>query len=457
MKTSLFILTILVAVTAVTAIPLSINYQGKIDVDGTPFSGFGQFKFAIVDESGATTYWSNDGTSSGGSEPAAAASIGVNNGLYHVILGETDGMDTIPGSVFANDTLYLRIWFDDGVNGSQVMLPDQQLTSVGFAFKAGDADTVDGLEGADLEESAEIDGDILIHAGVADAHHAKTTSFTDLTDTATDAQIPDGITIDYATAAGDADTLDGQDGLYYDDDQPDDDSEVPDNISVDNGRLYAPSGSGSVGIGTTSPNAGAALDINSAAGALLLPRMTTASRDALTPAGGMMIYNTDLNRFQGYLGGTVTSFGNTNVDTNYGNYLAENGGHHVFYPPTNTWITRIRIWVASYQTPVTTTVSIYDDKNAVCGGAPTNLGTSGSLLVVPSTWNEFIFTTPVQVTAAAKYHIWSATGLQINGSTDNPANTITDWYQASSMDCFDNTHDRPVEIFVSEQGWIDLH
>jgi hypothetical protein len=38
-----------------------------------------------------------------------------------------------------------------------------------------------------------------------------------------------------------------------DDDVPDSDAEVPDNISINNGRLYAPSGSGNIGIGTTSP------------------------------------------------------------------------------------------------------------------------------------------------------------------------------------------------------------
>ncbi len=39
-----------------------------------------------------------------------------------------------------------------------------------------------------------------------------------------------------------------------DDDNPDNDIEVPNNISVDNGLLYAPSGGGNVGIGTTTPS-----------------------------------------------------------------------------------------------------------------------------------------------------------------------------------------------------------
>ncbi|MDD5552629.1 MAG: hypothetical protein PHE18_02025 [Candidatus Omnitrophica bacterium] len=45
-----------------------------------------------------------------------------------------------------------------------------------------------------------------------------------------------------------------------DDDQPDDDSEVPNNISINNGNLYSMSGTGNVGIGTTLP--GFALDVN---------------------------------------------------------------------------------------------------------------------------------------------------------------------------------------------------
>lgn len=60
-----------------------------------------------------------------------------------------------------------------------------------------------------------------------------------------------------------------------------------------------------IGIGTATPNTSAALDINSTTGTLLLPRITTQERDALTPSAGMMIYNTEDKKFQGYteLGG----------------------------------------------------------------------------------------------------------------------------------------------------------
>ncbi|MES2285244.1 MAG: hypothetical protein V4547_06105 [Bacteroidota bacterium] len=49
-----------------------------------------------------------------------------------------------------------------------------------------------------------------------------------------------------------------------------------------------------VGIGTASPAATAALDITSTTKGILIPRMTTAQRDAIiTPASGLQVYNTD--------------------------------------------------------------------------------------------------------------------------------------------------------------------
>jgi hypothetical protein len=48
----------------------------------------------------------------------------------------------------------------------------------------------------------------------------------------------------------------------------------------------------SVGIGTTTPNTSAQLDISSTSKGILIPRMTTAQRDAIVnPANGLMIYN----------------------------------------------------------------------------------------------------------------------------------------------------------------------
>jgi len=85
-----------------------------------------------------TTYWSNDGTSVNGSEPAAAVSVGVVNGLFTVVLGDATvaNMTSIDASLFAQPNLQLRIWFNDGVNGSVVLNPVQNLTPAPYAVFA---------------------------------------------------------------------------------------------------------------------------------------------------------------------------------------------------------------------------------------------------------------------------------------------------------------------------------
>ena len=58
---------------------------------------------------------------------------------------------------------------------------------------------------------------------------------------------------------------------------------------------------GSVGIGTSSPNAAALLQVDSTTKGFLPPRMTTAQRDAISsPPAGLIIFNTDLGTLQTY-------------------------------------------------------------------------------------------------------------------------------------------------------------
>ncbi|MFC1889972.1 hypothetical protein ACFL4G_09460 [Thermodesulfobacteriota bacterium] len=213
-------------------VPQEINYQGYLSDDtGTPIDGSVQMLFAIYDqETDGSELWSEG--------PMA---VPVDEGRYSVILGET--------TPITPTLLDGPCWLEVIVEG-EYLVPRERITSTPFTIEAEEADTVDGMEGAALEESAEIDADISAHAGdasvhharyedteavsactsagmeesaeidtdiaahaaVTDVHHAKTTSFTDLTDTATDAQVPDDITVN---SAGDADTVDGQDASAF--------------------------------------------------------------------------------------------------------------------------------------------------------------------------------------------------------------------------------------------------
>lgn len=108
------------------------NYQGRVKVQGNPFSGSGQFKFAIVNNAGNESLWSSDNTSTGGGEPLSSISISVTDGIFNALVGDTDlGMATINRSIFNNpDQIKLRIWFSDGSHGFQQLAPDHKLVNV---------------------------------------------------------------------------------------------------------------------------------------------------------------------------------------------------------------------------------------------------------------------------------------------------------------------------------------
>lgn len=124
---------------AVSQVPQLVNFQGRVTVGSLNFDGTGQFKFALVNSNGTVTFWSNDGTSSAGSQPVSAVSIPVSKGLYSVLLGNVTlpHMDLLPATVFTNTSLCLRVWFNDGANGFQLFAPDQRVAAVGYAIMAG--------------------------------------------------------------------------------------------------------------------------------------------------------------------------------------------------------------------------------------------------------------------------------------------------------------------------------
>jgi hypothetical protein len=138
MKHCIFLLVlaaILVSGTLRAQVPQLVNYQGRVAVNGTNFDGAGQFKFALVNADGSETFWSNDGTSIGGSEPSAAVTLTVTQGLYSLLLGDTAlgaNMTNIPSAVFSNPDVRLRVWFSDGVNGSELLTPDQRLAPAAY-------------------------------------------------------------------------------------------------------------------------------------------------------------------------------------------------------------------------------------------------------------------------------------------------------------------------------------
>jgi hypothetical protein len=135
--------------------PTIVSYQGRVTVSGVPHNGTGYFKFALVDPAGTTSYWSNDGTSTTGSEPTANVPLSVSAGLFNVLLGDTSlpGMtEPLAASAFSADGRSLRVWFATAAGGPYTLLvPDRPLASAPYALNA---EMLDGQDSAAFAPSS---------------------------------------------------------------------------------------------------------------------------------------------------------------------------------------------------------------------------------------------------------------------------------------------------------------
>jgi len=146
--TSILLVGVMISGTANAVIPLQVNYQGRVTVGGRLFDGNGLFRFTLADRKTSVTLWCNDGSQVGQSAanvPLAAVNLPVINGIFNVRLGDTSlpRMAALPSAVFDSDRVVLRVWFDDQIpgHGNRLLLPDQPVVSVAYAFHALKADS----------------------------------------------------------------------------------------------------------------------------------------------------------------------------------------------------------------------------------------------------------------------------------------------------------------------------
>jgi hypothetical protein len=129
----------LAASVATAQVPQLLQFQGRVAADGAAFSGTGQFKFALVNGDGSSTYWNHEGSSAVRQEPDSVVALPVSNGLFNVLLGDPSipNMAPLAPGVFAQSDVRVRLWFNDGTHGFSRLEPDVRLAAVAYAITAG--------------------------------------------------------------------------------------------------------------------------------------------------------------------------------------------------------------------------------------------------------------------------------------------------------------------------------
>lgn len=145
-RSALFGLAVLLSITCFleAGVPLVLHFQGHIASAEEPVDGNGAFKFALIDSEGAAS-WSNSLIAEGETEPSLSVNVGVDRGFYAVRLGDATlpNMEPLSLNHFQVEGLKLRVWFDDGTAGFQVLTPDEPIAAAAFAVSSHHAEQAD--------------------------------------------------------------------------------------------------------------------------------------------------------------------------------------------------------------------------------------------------------------------------------------------------------------------------
>ena len=120
------------------AVPDSLSYQAYLtNTDGTPFDGTVTITFAAYNvDIGGVPLWNQ------------TESVPVQQGLFSVLLANP--INPFPAGLF-DGPVYIGLFI-----AGEELLPRRALTSNAYSFKAGDADTLNGADAADLDQSGDV-------------------------------------------------------------------------------------------------------------------------------------------------------------------------------------------------------------------------------------------------------------------------------------------------------------
>ncbi len=429
-KNYIIIASFLLTISIFAQVPEKMSYQAVVrdaSNDLVTFSPVGIQISILQGSSSGTAVYVETQTATSNANGLVSIEIGAGN----VVSGTFASID------WSNDTYFVKTETDPLGGTSYTITGTSQLLSVPYALHAKTAENVanDLVDDADSDPTNEIElptggtnGQILETDGSGKYTWVDQTTDTDtqLNETAVDGFVANN---GYLTAEVDGSTT----------------NEIQNISSVltegNDAGTKTITNLGAVTIGSTITTADAALDINVTNGALLLPRLNNSQQNSLNASAGMLIFNTDINKFRGYKTGDV-------VDQQQNTYNTCSGGVGQSFTAGSTgMLTAIEIYGCSNWASLT--LKIFDGE----GMSGTLLHSQQVHLSSPAAY-KFILSTPINVTAGQVYTF----DFDGNGYTawSNVSNPYSDG-QGYINDVPNSSMDWRFKTYIDDSGWVDLH
>lgn len=217
---------------------------------------------------------------------------------------------------------------------------------------------------------------------------------------------------------------------------------------------------GNLGVGTTSVNASAALEISSTSKGVLFPRLSSSQRDAISsPATGLVIFNSTFNKLQVYTGAPINGAASSEFCGGvhfYRDGIYYNNIGQSFIAASSNTLKSITIKVSEFSSPGYVTIKLYSGSGiggsiiATTGGSIT---TAGDL--------TFNFPTEPNLVSGSTYTflLVASNGLDIYAGTCD-SNVYTSggyYYNADNASGFLPDFDLYFTVNLGPLGWVNVN
>lgn len=225
---------------------------------------------------------------------------------------------------------------------------------------------------------------------------------------------------------------------------------------------------GSVGVGTTTPNASAILDLTSTSKGVLVPRMTTSERNSIVSAPeGLLIYNTTSNQFEARYKGRLPEKSIVDYTTTPSGSTGGDGAWQTFTATESGYLTKIGLYQkngfgSSALTTQDWSMTIYSGVTSTNGSSLSGGTTIGyTTMTIPASPNagaafhEYVFDPPIHVESGTKYW-FKINELQVGTYTDTYLNS-SDVYLNHDTWVGGFNRDLLFKVFIKPEGSLLWH